>query len=333
MNRFKLMILTICFLIVACVTNGGQPDWINGVSRQYPQSQYLIATGSAAAEEDAKRRASANLVKIFEVKVEETSRDESSAWRQTDDQKAIQGGSQLTVRYIDTYTSKLLEGASIVETWFNEEQSLNYALAVISRSQLSTKLRTDINHADRNINKRLSNVNALQEPILKSQVLYRAGQALRAREMLQKDLQIVDRTGVGVPASITSKELEVRIDAALSKAKVKEVVLQDSLGDLDRLLQTAVAAAGMQYSADQAVYALQGKLNVQDVGWQDSWYWYRGSLQLTLSDIATEKVRASMQWPLKSSGQSQQQSRIRLEEEILNLLNHKFKTEILAFGK
>ena len=332
MNKYQLSVLTISFLVVACATVNRQPDWISGNAKQYPQALYLTATGSAAKPEDAKQRALANLTKIFEVKVEETSRDESSAWREKKDSAATTGSSTLSVRYIDTYSSKLLEGAEIAETWHDETQSLYFALAVISRVQLGTKLRKDISSADRHINMRLYNAAELQNPLLKAQVLYSARTASRARAMLQRDLQIVDQTGTGIPASISTKILDAQIDAVLSKVKARQLVLQDELGELDRQLQSAVAAVGMQYSPELAEFELQGKLDIQDVGWQDGWYWYRGALQLNLIQISNAKVSASIQWPLKSSGQSQQQSRIRLKEEILHLLNNRLKFEILSFG-
>ena len=332
MNKYRLSVFTLSFFIVSCMTGGRQPDWISGDTKQYSQALFLTATGSAAKPEDAKQRALANLTKIFEVKVEETSRDESSAWRETKESAATTGSSALSVRYIDAYSIKLLEGAEIAETWHDEKQSLYFALAVISRVQLGTKLRGDISSADHYINIRLANAAALQDSILKAQVLYSARTAARARAMLQRDLQIVDRTGAGIPAPISTKMLDAQIDAALAKIKVKQSVLQDEFGILDGILQSAVTAAGMQYSMELAEYELQGKLDIQDVGWKDGWYWYRGVLQLSLIQLSSEKVSASMQWPLKSSGQSKQQSRIRLEEEIFQLLNNQFKSALLFFG-
>jgi hypothetical protein len=326
-------IITVMLLLTACATGGGQPEWIEGAAKDYPQTRYLTATGSAATPEDAKTRALGNLVRIFEVRVEETSRDESSAWQQTFETGiSAQGTSQLTARYIDAYTSKLLEGSSIAESWYDKKQKRHYTLAVISRTQLATKLRGDINKADRYVQLRLSNAEQLQDPVARAQMIYSARSALRTREMLQRDLQIVDRTGAGVPVNWTTKTLDARIDAALSKVTVRESVLQDTLGELDGLLLSGITASGMRYAAETAEYELQGTLDIQDVGRQDGWYWYRGSVQVNLIKIATGKVSASVQWPLKSSGQSQQQSRIRLQEEIASLFNNRLKSGILSFG-
>ena len=269
MKKLILTAIVVSFLFVACATSGGQPEWIDGIARDYPQSRYLTATGSAANPEDSRSRALANLAMIFEVKVEETSRDESSAWKKTNEAGVQQGVSQLTARYIDAYTSKLLEGATVVENWFDKKQQRYYSLAVISRSQISTRLRGEINNADRYVQLRLSNADLLQDPVAKAQMIYSARSALNTRAMLQKDLQIVDKSGAGVPSKWTTELLDARIDAALSKVTTRESVLQDTLGELDQLLKSAVTAAGMRYMVQSAEYDLQGKLDVQDVGWQD----------------------------------------------------------------
>ncbi|MBN1378412.1 MAG: LPP20 family lipoprotein [Gammaproteobacteria bacterium] len=332
MKKLTLTAIAVSFLLTACATSGGQPDWIEGAAGEYPQSRYLTAAGSAANPEDAKSRALANLAMIFEVKVEETSRDESSAWQQSNESGIKQGVSRLTARYIDAYTSKLLEGASVVENWFDKKQQRYYSLAVISRSQISTRLRSEIGNSDRYVQLRLSNADLLQDPVARAQMIYSARSALVTREMLQKDLQIVDKSGAGVPTRWTTKMLDARIDAALSKVVVRESVAQDALGELDQLLKSAVTAAGMRYASETPEYDLQGKLDVQDVGWKDGWYWYRGSLQVTLTKIASGKVSASVQWPIKSSGQSQQQSQIRLRDDIAGLLNTKLKSALLFYG-
>ena len=327
----KSLFTVLLCLLISCA-GGSRPDWLDGAAQDFPQALYLTASGSATNPEDAGTRALGNLAKIFEVQIDETSRDESSAWSKTEDTETVQGASQLTARYIDAYTTKLLEGARIVETWLDNEQARHYALAAISRSQLSTKLRGDINHADRYIALRLTQANHLTDPILRAQKVYSAKSALNTRQQSQRDLQIVDRTGAGVPAKWSIKDLDVRIDTELAKMSVSESVLQDPTGELEKKLQSAITAVGMHYAKTTAGYDLQGSLDLQDVGLQDGWYWYRGALQVNLLARANNKIMASARFPLKSSGQSQQQSLIRMQSEIARILNDELKHALLSFG-
>jgi hypothetical protein len=327
----QLAFTVIVCLLTACA-GSSRPDWLEGTAKDFPQAQYLTATGSAANPEDASTRALGNLAKIFEVQIDETSRDESSAWRKADETGVAQGSSQFTARNIDAYTTKLLEGARIAETWRDNEQGQHYALAVISRSQLSMKLRNQISQSDRYTAQRLTESNGLSDPILRAQKIYSAKSALKAREQSQRDLQIVDRTGVGVPSRWTTKDLDVLIDSELAKMTVSDSVLQDPLGELDKSLQSAITAMGMQYKKTEAGYDLQGSLDLQDVGLKEGWYWYRGALQVDLLSKTSKEIMASARFPLKSSGQSQQQSRIRMQNEIARLLNDELKHALLSFG-
>lgn len=332
----KTVLTGLCVVLSACFGGGGQPTWVHERSADYPDTQYLTATGTAASSETAKSAALANLAKIFEVQVDESSRDEASAWQLTGEGEILQGGSQLTARYLDSYTTKLLEGASIAETWQGKDDKQYYALAVLSRSQLATRLKAEINKADRFIGTTLKRAKQSSEPLAAAQSLYRGQMALRQRELLQRDLQIVDATGRGVPAAWSSRELAIGVDKQLSRMRVATAILSGSLselgGDLETALQAAVKAAGMQYAAEGS-YVLEMLLEVEDQGQQEGWYWYRGALEVKLKAAAKDVVLASYRWPLKAPGQTQAQARVRLQDQIAKNLNTQLKSALLSFGQ
>lgn len=330
-NNFIL--LSICLLLNACASSGGKPAWINGVAKDYPQNQYLTAVGTASNVEVAKSAALANLAKIFEVKVNETSRDEAAAWRSSgDDGKSVQGGSQITVRYVDAFTTKLLEGATIAQIWQDEKSGQYFALAVASRSQLTNRLSTQIRKADQYAQRLLAQAKQQREPFRAAQALHRAQKALVSRELLQKDLQIVDISGRGIQPRWTTSDLELQINSILGRLAAATEVLLDPVGDLEPALPAAVTAIGMQYR-EQARYQLQASLDVEDLGWRDNWYWYRGALEVQLLNVDSDEVLANHRWALKSSGQSQEQARIRLQDQVANRLHTQLKGVLLSFAQ
>ena len=334
MRKINLFFLSI--VMSACVAGGGQPGWVSSPADKYAQSEYLTATGNASGVEDAKNAALTNLAKIFEVQIDETSRDEASAWQLSGEGEVLQGGSQLTARYIDAYTSKLLEGASVVETWQSQDKSQYFALAVLSRNQLSSKFKAEIKKADRFIKTMLARAKQNTEPFRSAQALYRGQSALQQREMLQRDLQIVDASGRGIPAAWSVKDFTAQIDQRLSAMKVVTDVLPGELNhlgsDLAAALPVAVTAVGMQYSAEAKEYLLQAKLDIEDQGQHDGWYWYRGALEVKLLVPAAGDVLASYRWPLKAPGQSKDQARIRLQDQVSKKLNTELKSALLSFG-
>ncbi len=332
MKYFRpLYILISVILLTACTFGGGRPGWVDGASREYPASRFLLATGSASAPEDAKSRALANLAKIFEVKIDDISRDESSAWRETAGEGTVQGGSQLTVRYIDAYTTKLLEGANVVEQWFDRESRLHYALATVSREQLSAKLSGEIRQYDHHSQSLVAKSQQTRDPFRSAQYLYQARLAQQQRAALQRDLQIVDTRGHGIRPLWTAAQLERRIDEQLQRMPINTEVLSDSFGKLMRALRGGVSAAGMNYTKDNAEYRLSGTLDVEDKGLVDGWYWYRGALEVTLIRVRDDSIMATHRWPLKAAGQTKTQAAVRLDDQVLDKLTKNLKEALLAY--
>lgn len=316
-------------LLSACAT-GGMPAWINGTDKAYPEPEYLTATGSAASAEDAKTRALGNLAKIFEVRIDDAGRDESEAWLESNGENTIRGNRQSTARFIDAYTTKLLEGADIAELWRDDKSGQHYALAVMPRGQASARLGNEIRQYDRNTQTLVTLAGRTPAPLRAAQYLYQASTAQANRAILQRDLQIIDPSGVGVRPLWTVADLDTRIDQRLKEMTVTGKVLSDSTGELERHLQSGITAAGMQLLPTGAAYRLEAQLDVKDAEYRDGWHWYRGALALSLLDNRRNTVLATRRWPLKASGQTENQAEVRLKDQLLDILNNQLKTALLA---
>ena len=320
-------------LITACFSSG-QPKWVDGRSKSYPEAQFLTATGSAGNPEDAKTRALANLSKIFEVRINDVGRDESEAWLQSNEQGAVQGNRQLTARYVDAFSTKMLEGAEIGEQWQDNETRQHFALAVISRAQLSNKLSGEIRKNDRYAQEKVAQAERSSDPFKAAQYYFQAQRAQVSRAALQRDLQIVDKTGVGIRPLWSVKDLDVRIDKALAVMQVMsnaDYEMENSPDvELEHALRGGITAMGMRFTDTQARYRLDGKLEVKAPEFRDGWYWYRGALEVNLLR-ADSTVMATVRWPLKASGQSEAQAATRLKSDIQNLVSKNLRAALLSY--
>lgn len=328
--RYPLYILYAIVLAGCAAGSGGGPAWISGADEAYPESAYLTATGSASTPEDAKTRALGNLAKIFEVRIDDAGRDESEAWLESDGENTTRGNRQAVARFIDAYTTKLLEGADIAELWRDGKTGQHYALAVMPRAQASTRLGNEIRQYDRYTQTLVTQAGRTAEPFKAAQYLYQARIEQANREILQRDLRIIDPSGAGVRPLWTVDDLDARIDRRLGEMTVTGKVLSGSAVDLERHLQSGIAAAGMQLLTTGAAYRLEAKLDVKDAEHLDGWYWYRGALELSLLDDRRNTVLAATRWPLKASGQTETQAETRLNDQLLNILNKQLKTALLA---
>jgi hypothetical protein len=328
------LLLITFFTLAGCAGTGGKPRWVDSKAKEYPEDRFMTATGSGDDQEKAKARALSNLAKIFEVQIDESSHDESSAWTKTDaDGERKQGGDQLVVRYLDGYTSKLLEGAKIAESWFDDEAGLYYSLAVLERASLSNRLSADIRKNDQYSQSVIAQVSGA-DPFKAARYLYQARNAQVQREALQRDLRIVDATGVGIRPLWTVKQLDADIDQQLKRMKVDARALSEPGTDetkrLTEYLQAGVSAAGMTPARADATYRLEGDLDVKDEGLKDGWYWFRGSLEIILRDNSNDKLLVSERWPLKVSGATKPQAEVRLRDQLQQRLNLELKTALLG---
>jgi hypothetical protein len=331
----RALLNTAVFMVIlglaACAGMGGKPQWVDGTSEKYPDAEFMTAGGTGDDREKAKSRALGNLAKIFEVQIDESSYDESRAWTKTENGERQQGHGQLAVRYLDAYTSKLLEGAVVAETWFDDSVGVYHALAVLARAPLSQRLTSDIQKNDRYSQSAVSDAQATNDPFTAARHLFRARSAQVHREGLQRDLRIVDPKGIGVRPLWTVKQLDGDIDRQLKRMKVSAKVLHDPVGDLAQYLQAGITNAGMLHAETDAAYRLEGHLDIKDPTQADGWYWYRGSLEISLRRNADDtRMLVGERWPLKVAGATREQAEVRLRDQLQQRLSLELKTALLG---
>lgn len=324
------LFLTGC--LPAITVSADQPDWINSEAASYPNSQYVVANGSASSVELAKDRALANLTKVFELHIRE-----SSTTRQ-EVQSVKQGGneivqvSQSLSQNINIHTDKIIDGARIAEGWRHPDDLTYYALAVLDRRQAGNNIRGEIDRLDEETAFELKNVGAKHSPLQKVAAYQRVLFLQTERDTLQKTLKVIDLSGRGSESKWNRAELRGRLESSLSALQMRPNVLQDAIGGLDKLLKGAMARAGFpEATAGSGSYTLSSGLEIQSPINNEGWYWLRGTLTLRLTS-ADGKVQGNKTWPLKVSASRQQQLNQRMQSAVEKTLNQELKSTVLGFA-
>ena len=332
----KNQILLPCLLLTGCMqstsaVNAEQPNWINGESSRYPNSQYVVASGSASNVELAKDRALANLTKVFELRIRE-----SSTTRQ-DVQVVNQNGSesvnksQRIMQNVNIQTNKIIDGARVAEQWKSPDLT-HYALAVLNRHQAGSNIREEISRIDKEADFDLGSVEAKQSPLQKVAVYQRVLASQDKRDALQKTLKVIDLSGQGAESKWNRADLRARLEASLSALNMKPEILQDAVGGLDKLLKGAMSKAGFPESSTASnSYTLLAGLDVQSPIKKQDWHWLRGTLTLRLTS-PEGRVLGNKTWPLKASASSKGQLNQRMQAKVEKVLNSELKTAIMGFS-
>lgn len=279
--------------LTACASNQ-VPEWIDNPSAQYPAQQYLSATGEADQRQTASDRALANLAKIFEVQVSESSLDFSSASVSSGAEGSVANNEQRLSRTISTEARQVVEGAKVVE-FYQTEQGRIHALAILDKQAAASRFRQSILQSDRKVDGLLDFANHKAPNVIAAlSALNQARLVQMNRDQVQRNLMVVaDGKGVNTPHDTASIENTIRQALSTLRCSVES---EDPSVKME--LQRAVAQLGIQI--DQAAnLRFTGLMDTTAPEQKQGWYWIRGSYELIFTDGTN--VLAKKRWPVKAS--------------------------------
>lgn len=308
-----------------------QPHWINGEAELYPNSHYVVASGSASSSELAKDRALANLTKVFELHIRESSTTRQEVQSLKQDGNETVSSQQSLSQQVNIRTNKIIDGARVAEQWHNPQDLTYYALAVLDRQQAGNNIRGEINRLDKETDFELLQAENKRDALQKVATYQRAMTLQDERDALQKTLKVIDLSGRGSESGINRAELRNKLEKSLNALSMRPSILEDAVGGLDKLLKGAMAHAGFVEATGSSGYTLSAGLSTQAAIKQQGWHWLRGTLTLRLSS-ADGKVQGNQIWPLKVSATSQAQLNTRMQAAVEKKLKQELKSTVLGFA-
>jgi hypothetical protein len=329
MKSCSVILAVILALLGGCATKPTQPDWINGDSATYSSSQYLIGRGQSSTREDAEDRARADLAKIFQVAVSVDSEDiqkfKSSPAGNGDGQYENQA-----TRRVSTRTDQIISGIQIAELWQNPASNNFYVLATLPRLQAAASLRQQISQLDDATGNYIEQSRSNSDLFLKIAAASHALGSQQERDGLQKSLQVVDITGRGVESQWNSAKLKADLDALLKRVRIASQISADSPPKLAEIVSGALAQAGFMIETGlNPDFKLQARLELTDLGVVEGWYWQRGTLEITLSEVASGRVRGTQRWVIKSSALDKESAIERALNRVDAVLKKELRTVIV----
>ena len=327
----KLELVILVFMLTlqsGCASHPpSAPDWITGDSAQHKSAQYLIGRGLAATQEEAKDRARADLAKIFQVAVTAESDDVQKF-------KTDPAGSGLyegqATRHITTRTDQIVRGIQIAELWQDPATKNFHALAVLPRLQAAASLRQQIGQLDEATADHVEQSRKNSDLFLKIAAASLSVASQQEREALQKSLQVVDITGRGMESKWNSATLKNDLDGLLKRVRIASQVAADATPGLAEVVDGALAKAGFMIETGQNPdFVLQARMELVDLGLKEGWYWQRGVLEISLSETATNRVRGTKRWTVKSNAPDKDSASKRALSQADTLLKQELRTAII----
>jgi len=329
--------ITLILALIALITLGGcggksavvpgGPDWLDGTSAKYPNTLYIVGTGQSQSLDDAKNRARAEVAKVFEVAISEQSQDNMKYVSDAN-------GSELTQqveRNTNSRTDKMLRGVEIADTWFDPKSHQHYALAVLNRGRSARALRQEVDELDQatqiHINKARSGSDALD----KVANAYAALTTQMERAGVQRSLQVVDNSGIGVPPKWNLAKLSTDLRAQMERIRITPRV--SGPAGFAEMVNGALGKSGFLVKAGEVPdFTISATLSLGEPEFRDGWYWVNARMDILLSN-AQARIRGSKRWDIKVSATVADLATKRAMDKAASILQDELRSTLLGFAK
>ncbi|MFV1985023.1 MAG: LPP20 family lipoprotein [Thiohalomonadales bacterium] len=336
MSTLRSFIFVIFFLIITACNSSGpkKPDWVNGLPEDYPPQSYLSGHGQSKYRAIAQDHARADLSKIFQVKLSEQSEDNVEFKGEIIKGKRLTQLQFSSSRNIKTSIDQVVSGIRIAESWQDPQSKQYHALALLDRNKMANGLRQTINQQDIATEKEIAQSQQHSELMVKINYANRALALQQSRQANQRILAIIDPTGIGVPPHYNPAALLADRDALLSRLHIAVEITNDSIGDIESIVTGALARTGFQHEKnnDSANYLLKTRLDVDQSHDKKGWYWYRGSLQINLTNQKTGQDSGNFRWEIKVSAQNPELAMQRVRDTVNRKLSNELRVVIIKLG-
>ena len=338
--KTAIALLALIFFLSGCASTGSNtPDWVNGKSSDYPTNKFLLGKGQDKHQSVARDRARADLAKIFEVAITEQSSDETSYKSSTVNQQQDTQLESSTSRQITSHTETIISGIEIAEIWQDKKSGQFHILAVLDRMKAANNQRDQINKLDDKTEQAVRQARQKTDPLDKLSLASIALQSQIERKAYQKQLRVIDYSGMGLSSAYNMTTLLNDRNALLKRIKIHTILKNDSddnitpKANLNDTIKGAVATVGFtDSSSDDADHILNVSLQLDENRDAQGWYWQKGILEIILQEQASKKFRGSKQWPIKESSQDKKMSAKRVHDKIDHLLKTQLRETLIGFG-
>ncbi len=238
---------------VGCAWFGGKtkPGWVDGATSEYPPAQYLTGVGQADNRNNASDQAYAAVARIFKAEVAAHAKDWES-YLVIEHRGSSNTERRLTLDNVTKVsTDKVLENVRIMETWYDANKGLHYALAVMNRSQAEAALIERMATLDLAVEADVTESRQTTDKLTTIRHLRRAARNLVLREAYNADLRVIRPSGQGMASAYRANELSNELEQFLATHLLLGVQISgDHAEPIQRALAEGLIREGLRVTTE-----------------------------------------------------------------------------------
>ena len=326
--KFSLLLITILFYIPSIAHARKAPDWVNGVSKKYPEPQYFIGVGTAIIGKGAEKqqiqlasdRARAEITKTLRVNVDVTTSAERTITSQEKGKMKESKGVSQQREVVTATANEILDDIEIKEYYSNKKDKMLYALAVLDRIKAARRLEDQTTRIKSNI---LAEMEAAENFQKEGRFLPAIGRYNKALILTAQVVSLGELIGVMKPIGPSpfgdevSNEANIKriIDGLRNKIRF-EVVVEGPAANVRTSLIEGLSRAGYITKAGAGVvagvqtYRLSGKTDITyrgtiNMGDEMQMQVYKADLDLEVEDPKTSETVGATTFSVNANDREQ----------------------------
>ena len=241
---FKVVLLiSLSLFLVGCgirFLNEPTPEWINGMSDEYPPERFLNGVGQGKSRDRAEDQAYVAVAKVFRARVMVHDTDIESYVTRDSGSSAMSIHEVDIDRRIEVSTDRVLEDVRIVKTWHDKEAGTYFALAVMNLAAVSASIMDRIVSLDDEITyhvEKSRRQGLFTGSLQRVKHLRKAISDLGLRKTYVEDLRVINPT-----AKDDAEPYEIlKLRSELSRLLSEDLVIAvEVIGDEAELIRRAI---------------------------------------------------------------------------------------------
>lgn len=308
-NKISL-IMAVAFIVsfVSGFVEAKAPDWINGVSKKYPEPEFFIGIGEARIGRGAEKqviqlasdRARGEIAKTVRsnVKVELVSSRDSTATREKG--KLVSQGRSEQSELIVVSAEELFDGVEIKDIYKDKRSQTLYALAVLNRSKMARSIEAKMEVVKTELLDAIDSAGNFKDAGLYLQAVgqYRSAETKAAELSKIRELYYAIRPAGG--SNFEDKSVSVAEIAKIRKDLRSKISFNIKIsGPAENIIPYIIRGLGSMggAAADKKVYTLDGKTDVTyrgplSMGEDLTVYVYTATADIMVKDSSGETIGA-----------------------------------------
>ncbi|MBF0288198.1 MAG: hypothetical protein HQM14_10300 [SAR324 cluster bacterium] len=313
-----------------------RPDWVDGRSSKYPDSQYLLGVGSGDDRRSAKNDTAMAMKRVFEAAIKQEIQEMEKHL-----QLGSHPGSQTSSgteklfqikKLVKTAGKKLKEAVTFAETWVDPTQVV-YQLAILDRQKAAAILKEEIDKEEDIIFEEYSaaleeKMSVAADKLVVARHLYATIQAIMRRDLYNVDYRIAQHTGEGKRFEVLLKLVSPKLQEYL-RNDFKIAMEMEGTPQIRKVLVELLTQQGftvLQGTSASADIVIKGKASFRKIDRPSkNKQFIRWNIEMNLQDVKDGKTIGSVNRTGREAHLSDEEARVRamrsITKDVLPRLN------------